>query len=297
MSRSICFLSGIPEIAHTSTPLPLPPTVTALFDIIARSHRPLCQSYTWLGQYYVLIQKLGLLLHTFNLSVCASGSGLLVSNIVIEKTNALHRSQCCVKVKIQSKIWVWTMLGYKIQYILKAENVQDWLMWSYKKQYSSSPIKEFYHQSVLIFDVHYLFTLALTPIFQWSKFSLSARVQDLWRCLLRCWMEALSTRVWQRVFGTVELPHSRDMECFLTALLKKQSWAGLLAYSVSGTNKHVDSPQSTLDKQSEAAANGGRSCYISKTKMKEGQLPRTSLGPYRDGWVLCQARPSGPCCV
>lgn len=172
-------------------------------------------------------------------------------------------------------------------------------MWSYKMQYSSSLIKEFYHQSVLIFDVHYLFALALTPIYQWSKFSLSARVQDLWRCILRCWMEALSTSVWQRLYGAVELPHSQDVECFLNALLKKQSWAGLWAYSVSGTNKHDDSPQSTLDKQSEAATNGGRSCRNSKTKMKETQPPLTSLGPYRDGWVLCQIMTiiSGPCCV
>lgn len=172
-------------------------------------------------------------------------------------------------------------------------------MRSYKMQYSSIN-KGILPQSVLIFDVHYLFALALTPIFQWSKFSLSARVQDLWRCLLRLWMEALSTRVWQWVCGAVELPHSRDVECFLTALLKKQSWAGLWAYSVSGTNKRGDSiTQSTLDKQSEVATNGGRSCRNLKTKMKERQLPWTSLGPYQDGWVLCQTMTiiSGPCCV
>lgn len=117
--------------------------------------------------------------------------------------------------------------------------------------------------------------------------------------LLRCCVEALSTRVWQRVFGAVELPHGRDVECFLTALLKKQSWAGLWAYSVSGTNKRGDSSHFTLDKQSEAATNGGRSCRNLKTKMKERQLPRASLGPYQNGWVLCQTMTiiSGPCCV
>lgn len=117
----------------------------------------------------------------------------------------------------------------------------------------------------------------------------------LWR-----WMEARSTRVWQRVCGAVELPYGLDVECFLTALLKKkQSWAGLWAYSVSGTNKRGDSSHFTLDKQSEAVTNGRRSCGNSKTKMKERQLHRASLGPYRDCWVLCQTMTiiSGLCCV
>lgn len=35
-----------------------------------------------------------------------------------------------------------------------------------------------------------------------------------------------------------------------------------------------------------------------KTKIKERQLPWTSLGPYRDGGVLCQTTIiSSPCCV
>lgn len=56
---------------------------------------------------------------------------------------------------------------------------------------------------------------------------------------------------------------------------------------------------SHLDKQSEAVTNGRRSCRNSKTKMKERQLHRASLGPYRDCWVLCQTMTiiSGPCCV
>lgn len=80
---------------------------------------------------------------------------------------------------------------------------------------------------------------------------------------------------------------------------KTQSWAGLWAYSVSGTNKRGDSSHFTLDKQSEAVRNGRRSCRNSKTKMKERQLHWASLGPYRDCWVLCQTMTiiSGPCCV
>lgn len=154
-------------------------------------------------------------------------------------------------------------------------------------------------KTIWLFDVYCLFALALTPIFQWSKFSISSRVQDLWRCLLQSWMEALSTRaegVWG--WGSASRPGC-GMFSYRSFEKKKQSWAGLWASSESETNKRGDSPQSTLHKQSEAATNGGRSCCNSKTKMKERQLPRTSLGPYQDGWVLCQTMTiiSGPCCV
>lgn len=159
-------------------------------------------------------------------------------------------------------------------------------------QYSSGLKRNFHHQFTLIFDVYYLFALALTSIFTWSKFSLSARVQDLWRCLLWHWMEVLSTGF--SVAG--QRPHSHIVECFLTLFWKN---ARLWAYLVSGTNKHWDSPESTLDKWSEATTSRGRSCRNTKTKIKERQQPRNSLGPYRDGWVLCQTTTitSGPCCV
>lgn len=68
---------------------------------------------------------------------------------------------------------------------------------------------------------------------------------------------------------------------------------------MSGTNKHDGSPESTLDKRSEAATNRGRSCHPAKAEMKERQLPWTGLGPYRAGWVLCQTTTiiSGPRCA
>lgn len=86
---------------------------------------------------------------------------------------------------------------------------------------------------------------------------------------------------------------------FSYTLLKAHFRAGLLADWVSGTNKHDGSPESTLDKRSEAATNRGRSCHPVKAEMKERQLPWTGLGPYRAGWVLCQTRTiiSGPRCV
>lgn len=86
---------------------------------------------------------------------------------------------------------------------------------------------------------------------------------------------------------------------FSYTLLKAHFQAGLLADWVSGTNKHDGSPESTLDKRSEAATNRGRSCHPVKAKMKERQLPWTGLGPYQAGWVLCQTKTiiSGPCCV
>lgn len=115
-------------------------------------------------------------------------------------------------------------------------------------------------------------------------------------------MEALSTRVfWQRVCGAVELPYGH-VECFLTALLKKKKNSPEQVYEriqcqeqISVVTLHI----SHLDKQSEAVTNGRRSCRNSKTKMKERQLHRASLGPYRDCWVLCQTMTiiSGPCCV
>lgn len=87
--RSICFLSGIPEIAHASTLLPLSPTVTAPFDIIARSHS-LCQSYIWLGQYMFWYRPL---------AYCYA---LLTSMFVhLDLTNTSHKSQSCVKNPIQ----------------------------------------------------------------------------------------------------------------------------------------------------------------------------------------------------
>lgn len=82
--RSICFLSGIPEIAHTSTLLPLSPTVTAPFDMIAWSHS-LCQSYTWSSQYRFWCRQ------TFGLLLCT------LMFVHLDRTNTSHKSQSCVK--------------------------------------------------------------------------------------------------------------------------------------------------------------------------------------------------------
>lgn len=86
---------------------------------------------------------------------------------------------------------------------------------------------------------------------------------------------------------------------FSYTLLKEHFQAALLADWVSGRNKHDGSPESTLDKWSEAATNRGRSCQSAKAEMKERQLPQTSLSPYQAGWVLCQTWTiiSGSCFV
>lgn len=90
---------------------------------------------------------------------------------------------------------------------------------------------EFYHQRVLIFDVHDLFALALPPIFLWSKFSLVPEFRTSGGVFCDAGVEALRTGFSK---GCVE--------CFLTPFGRNAFGASLRAYTVSGTNKRGDSP-------------------------------------------------------
>lgn len=68
------------------------------------------------------------------------------------------------------------------------------LGWTPIRMHDTSNLNMEFHQvNVFGLDVHLLFVLALTLLFPWSMCSLSARVHDLWWCVLRHKMEALST--------------------------------------------------------------------------------------------------------
>lgn len=252
MSRSIRFLSGIPEIAHTSAPtiLLLPLSPFSFLSVTAPSVIKAWSSTVSVSQTQV--------------NICSDAKFMLIPMLFKHKCPCirpdfvaltLHCGPGCANIKLHTaflrsvlnvndnivtcQIWTWilvetlhdvrSMWSLLENYSSVSSSMHLILGWTATRMHNNNSLnREFHQKNVLGFDVHLLFVLALTLLFPWSKCSLRARVHDLWWRVLGHELEALSTGLAKGQCNT--RPASQpDGGMFSYTLLKEHFQAGLLA--------------------------------------------------------------------
>ena len=126
------------------------------------------------------------------------------------------------------------------------------------------------HHNVLVFDVASFIWFGFNCVIPMVK--VLSECQSSRPLMVCCVTLYGGTKHWLQPGAgwTLDLPHGQTVECFLKTLLKAHFQADSSADRVSGTNKHDGSPESIVDKRSEAATNRGRGLPSSEGKDERG---------------------------